>query len=91
MTITVELPPEVESRIKTQARKGGLDVSDYLVSLIDDASEVRERLENAAFQSFDEILVPVRAGFEASDESDDEIMEFFEGIRDEVWLEKRGS
>jgi hypothetical protein len=91
MTITVELPPEVESRIKTQALKGGIDVSDYLVSLIDDASEVRERIEKASDGSFDQILAPIRAGFSETGESDEEIMEFFEEVRDEVWLERRGS
>ncbi len=82
MTITVDLPPEVESRVKIQAQKGGLAVSDYLVSLIDDASEVRERLESASFRSFDDILDPIRTGFQASGETEDEIMTFFEEIRD---------
>jgi len=59
MTITIDLPPEVESKIKTQATDEGLKVEEYVKTLIKEASDRGERIEKNSEKSFDEILAPV--------------------------------
>ena len=88
MTITVELPPEVETKIKTQAKHDGLKVEDYVKTLIKEASERRERVEKNSEKSFDEILKPFRDEVEASGITDDEFDDFVEEIREEIYQEK---
>ena len=89
MTITIDLPSEVETKIKTQASNDGVKVEDYVKTLIKEASDRRERIEKNSEKSFDEILAPVRKGFLASGVNEDEILEFFEEVREEVWQEKQ--
>jgi hypothetical protein len=89
MTITIDLPSEVETKIKTQASNDGVKVEDYVKTLIKEASDRRERIEKNSEKSFDEILAPVRKGFQASGVNEDEILEFFEEVREEVWQEKQ--
>lgn len=91
MTITVELPLEVEAKIKTQASNDGLKVEDYVQTLIKEASERRERIEKNSEKSFDEILAPIRKGFEESGMSEEEWLELFEEAREEVWQEGQKS
>lgn len=91
MTITIDLPSEVETKIKTQASHDGLKVEDYVKTLIKEASERRERVEKMAKKSFREILAPIHKGFEESGMSEDEITRMFEQAREEVWREKQNS
>jgi len=89
MTITIDLPLEVEAKIKSQALKDGVKVEDYVKSLIKDASEKRERIERESEKSFAEILAPIHKEFEESEMSEEELTEFLEELREEVWLEKQ--
>ncbi len=89
MTITIDLPSEVESKIKTQASNDGVKVEDYVKTLIKEASDRRERIEKDSEKSFREILAPIQKGFQESGMSEDEILEFFEEVREEVWQEKQ--
>ena len=89
MTITIDLPSEVESKLKTQASNDGLKVEDYVKTLIKEASDRRERIEKDSEKSFDEILAPIQKGFQESGMSEDEILDFFEEVREEVWQEKQ--
>jgi len=89
MTITIDLPSEVESKIKTQASNDGVKVEDYVKTLIKEASDRRERIERDSEKSFREILAPIQKGFQESEMSEDEILEFFEEVREEVWQEKQ--
>ena len=89
MTITIDLPSEVESKIKTQASNDGVKVEDYVKTLIKEASDRRERIERDSEKSFREILAPIQKGFQESGMSEDEILEFFEEVREEVWQEKQ--
>ncbi len=89
MTITIDLPSEVETKIKTQASNNGVKVEDYVKTLIKEASDRREQIEKNSEKSFDEILAPVRKGFQESGMSEDEILDFFEEVREEVWQEKQ--
>ncbi len=91
MTITIELPSEVEEKLKIQASDDGLKVEDYVKTLIKDASDRRERIEKLSEKSFKEILAPIHKGFEESGLGEDEIMEMFEQAREEVWQEKQDS
>ncbi len=89
MTITIDLPSEVESKIKTQASNDGVKVEDYVKTLIKEASDRREQIEKDSEKSFQEILAPIQKGFQESGMSEDEILEFFEEVREEVWQEKQ--
>ena len=89
MTITIDLPSEVEAKIKTQASHDGLEVEDYVKTLIEEATERRERIERESEKSFAEILAPVHKEFEESGMSEEELAEFIEELREEVWQEKQ--
>ncbi len=91
MTVVLELEPEIEEKIKRQASKDGLKVEVYVRSLVEEATNKRERIEKLAEKSFDEILAPIQKGFEESGMSEDEIMQMFEEAREEVWQEKQNS
>ncbi len=73
MIITVDLSPEVESRIKLQAASNGVQMDVYVKSLIEEAAARRERIDALAAKSFDEILAPMREGFAASSLTEDEL------------------
>lgn len=89
MTITIDLPSEVEAKIKTQASRDVVEVEDYIKPLIEDAANRREQIEKLAEKSFDEILAPIQKGFQESGMSEDEIIEMFEEAHEEVWQEKQ--
>lgn len=89
MIITIDLPSEVESKIKTQASNNGLKVEEYIKSLIEEETERRELKRGNSEETFDEILAPIRKGFEESGMSEEELLEFFEEVREEVWQEKQ--
>jgi hypothetical protein len=91
MTVTVDLSPEIEAKIKTQAEKGGVKFEDYVKSLLEEASIRREKLEALSEKSFDEILAPVRKGFQQSGLSEVELTELFEEAREEVYQERKSN
>lgn len=91
MTVTVDLSPEIEAKIKTQAEKGGVKFEDYVKSLLEEASIRHEKLEALSEKSFDEILAPVRQGFQESGLSEDELTELFEEAREEVYQERKSN
>lgn len=80
MTVTIELKPEVEKALQQKAKENGFEINIYLEKLIESDIERRKTL--------DEILAPVRKGFNECGESEDEIMAFFDEIREEVYQEK---
>ena|SRR5260221_14659703 len=88
MTVTFELEPDVELTAIEQAREAGLPLTEYAESVFKEAVLRRKRIGRMVDRSLDEILAPVRKGFAESGESEDEIMAFFEGIREEVYQEK---
>lgn len=89
MTITINLPPETEEKIRTQAQQDGVKVDDYVKTLIAEAAERRERIERASEKSFQEILAPVHKEFEESGMSEEELTTFLEELREEVWQERQ--
>ena len=81
MTITIDLPPDIEESVKTQAAKDGLPLEDYVKSLVQDASKRRDRIDSLAEKSFDEILAPFRRNVEESGMSDEELDTLFTEAR----------
>jgi 3'-phosphoadenosine 5'-phosphosulfate sulfotransferase (PAPS reductase)/FAD synthetase len=81
MTITINLPADVEASVKTQAAKDGLPLEDYVTSLVEEATKRRDRIDLLAEKPFDEILAPFRRNVEESGLSDDELDALFTGAR----------
>lgn len=82
MTLTINLPPDLEKTVRQQAAKNGQDVGAFVLQA------VNEKLAKA--RTFDEICAPFAAAVTASGISDDEFDRFFEEAREEVWQEKQG-
>ena len=78
-TLTINLPKDVSLAVENKARLSGRDSAEFIEDLV--TKEVNS-------PSLDEILAPIRNGFKESGDSEDEILEFFEEIRDEVYQEK---
>lgn len=78
-TLTINLPKDIRLAVENKARLSGRDSAEFIEDLV--AKEVNR-------PSLDEILAPIRNGFKESGDSEDEIVEFFEEIRDEVYQEK---
>lgn len=81
MTITIDLPPEVEESVKTQAAKEGLPLEDYVTALVQEGSQRRHRIDLLAEKPFDEILAPFRRNVEDSGMSDEELDGLFTDAR----------
>ena len=84
MTITIDLPPDIEASIKTQAAKDGLPLEDYVKSLVQEGTKRRDRIDLLAEKSFDEILAPFRHNVEDSGMSDEELDGLFTNARKEA-------
>jgi hypothetical protein len=84
MTITIDLPPDVEASVKTQAAKEGLPLEDYVTSLVEEGTKRRDRIDLLAEKPFDEILAPFRRNVEDSGVSDDELDGLFTAARREA-------
>jgi hypothetical protein len=84
MTITIDLPPDVEASVKTQAAKEGLPVEDYVTSLVEEGTKRRDRIDLLAGKPFDEILAPFRRNVEDSGISDEELDSLFADARRET-------
>lgn len=84
MTITIDLPPDVEASVKTQAAKEGLPLEDYVTWLVQEGTQRRDRIDLLAEKSFDEILAPIRRNFEDSGMGDEELDGLFTNARKEA-------
>lgn len=89
MTITIDLPPDVEESVKTQAAKEGLPLEDYVTSLVQEGTKRRDRIDLLAEKPFDEILAPFRRDVEDSGMSDEELDDLFTGARQEASRARR--
>jgi len=83
MTVVLELKPEIEAALQKKARDNGFEVNVYLEKLIEKDID--------RTKTIDEILAPVRQEFEESGMTEDELDEFIEEIRGEVYQEKSGN
>ena len=82
MSITIQLSADEEKRLAERAARSGRDLPGYVHLLIERDIQARP--------SVDEALAPFRRQVEESGMSDDELGDFFEEIRREVWQEKHG-
>lgn len=89
MTITIDLPSDVEESLKTQAAKEGLPLEDYVTSLVQEGTKRRDRIDLLAEKSFDEILAPFRRNVEESGMSDEELDGLFTTARKEASRERK--
>lgn len=82
MTVTIDLPPELENNLHQQATRSGQDVKTFVLQA------VQEKIARA--RTFDEICAPFVRAVEASGITDEEFERFFEEAREEVWREHKG-
>jgi hypothetical protein len=90
MTITIDLPPDVEESVRTQAAKDDLPLEAYVTSLVQEGTKRRDRIDLLAERPFDEILAPLRRNVEESAMSDEELDDLFTTVRKEASRERRG-
>jgi predicted DNA-binding protein len=82
MTITIRLSDDEQRRLAERAARNGRDLAGYVHLLIE-----RDIQEPGAVN---QALAPFRREVEQSGMTDDELGDFFEKVREEVWQEKHG-
>jgi predicted transcriptional regulator len=82
MTMTINLPPELEQSVREYAARSGQDVSGFVVRAVEEKI-ARER-------DFEEIGAPFAEAVQAAGMSDEHFDRFFKEVREEVWREKQG-
>lgn len=82
MTVTIDLPPELERALLQQAARSGQDVTSFVLQA------VRDKIAKA--RTFDDICAPFARAVDASGIADEEFNRFFEEVREEVRQEKQG-
>ncbi len=83
MNITIDIAPDKEKQLAERAKNSGHpDVAEYVKGLIN---------KDLTAPSLDEVLRPMRAEFEASGMTDEELDSLVEETREEVWQEKQGA
>lgn len=65
MVLSIELAPEIESRLREQARAAGKDLDEFVGQLVEHA---------VAKPSLDEVLAPLRKQFAESGTSDEQLV-----------------
>lgn len=81
MSVTIDLPPELEKTVQQHAARNGLEVSAFVLQA------VREKIAKA--RAFEEVCAPFAEAVEASGITDEDFDGFFEEVREEVWREKQ--
>jgi hypothetical protein len=92
MTLTITLAPETEEKLRRRAADRGQTLEAFLQQLVEGAAQCDgagpEQAPSKA-RTFDDILAPVRKGFEQSGLSEDELSALFEEAREEAWQERQ--
>jgi hypothetical protein len=81
MTVTIDLPAELEQPLRLHAERRGQDLAAVILEAI------REKLDKT--RSLDEICAPFAKAVEASGMTDEEFDGFFEKARDEAWHQRQ--
>jgi plasmid stability protein len=97
MTLTIQLPPEVEKKLRDRAAQSGLAADAYARKLIEQglhgSPEVpaagQPAVDPGTGTTLDEILAPLREEFEQSGMTEEELTQFLTEVRDEVRRENR--
>jgi hypothetical protein len=82
MTLSISISPEAEAKLKARAADSGMAVEQY-------AARELERVVSRP--SLDEVLAPLRAEFEASGMSEEELTELLEQAKHEARAEQRAN
>jgi hypothetical protein len=82
MTLTIDLPPELEEVLRQHAERSGQDVKEFVIRA------VREKIAKA--RTFDQLCAPFAQAVEQTGISEDEFDRFFEEVREDIWREKQG-
>lgn len=82
MSVTIEIPVEIEATLRQHAARTGQDVSAFVLRAVE------EKIAKA--NTFDEICAPIANAISTAGLPDAEIDEFFNGARNEVWKDKSG-
>jgi hypothetical protein len=91
MSITNSLPPEMEEKLRQRAAERGQTVDGYVRQLVErEVLGTNDGRTGAAPPSAprlpsDEALAPFRNEVAESGMTDDELLEFFEGLREKVY------
>ena len=83
MTLVIDLPPELDEKLRRLATAAGKDAATFAREALE------EKLKGP--RTVDEILAPFRAQVAASGMTDQELDDFYEKLRDEAWKEKGSS
>ncbi len=94
MTLTIQLPAEVEKKLRDRAAERGLAPDDYALKLIEQALHGESPSSVPAdttteSKTFDEILAPFRKEVEDSGMTDEELRDLFTETLNEVRAERR--
>jgi hypothetical protein len=81
MTVTINLPLELEKTLRQQAAKSGQDVDTFVLQAL------KEKIARA--RTFDEICAPFAQAVAATGMTEEEFDRFFEEIREEGWQERQ--
>lgn len=89
MTLTIKLTPETEKKLQARAAEAGKSVEGVALQLLEEALGVnRGKIPGPAGKTFDQILAPVRKGWEESGLSDDQVEQLFDETLKKVRAEK---
>ena len=81
MTVTFDLPTNLEIALREYAAQSGQDVGGFVLQA------VREKI--ARVRTFEEICAPFAHAVESAHVTDEEFDRFFEEVREDVWWEKQ--
>ena len=80
MSVTIDLPPDLEEALRIQAAETGQDVGSLVLQA------VKEKI--ARSRTFDEICAPFARAVETSGMSEEEFDRFFDETREKAWRER---
>lgn len=92
MAVTITLAPETEATLRRRAAESGQTLEAFLQQLVEREARGNGTAAPAAppaGPTFDDILAPVRKGFEESGLTEDELTKLFEEAREEAWQERQ--
>lgn len=87
MDITIQIAPEILSRVQQAATEKGQDVASYLGELLKEFF-THSTVDRLPMRTLDEILAPFREQIEASGITDEDLDTFFEDLRDKRFREQ---
>jgi hypothetical protein len=80
MVLQLPISPDVEAKLRAKAAAAGVDLDTYVARTLE---------MEAQRPAIDAVLAPVRAGFEASGMTEDELTDLLEEAKHELRSERR--